>query len=308
MKHHTSYIIHRTSHIVAAILLLVGCDRFEGDVTAPSFLKINSVSVVDNSSDSWSVEDGFFTSEVDAVNIVIWVEGDTAETNLGTFQLPCEIPVLRNGNIDRILINPVVKQDGIAGKRIYYPYYNAITLNDITLSTDKVTDLGDLTTTYVSKNTMRVLWQEFFEPGPGEFSVDTVVVPCNDPDIIRSGYGCGMVHVDKNRTSVSFGTDTTIHISDPSAIVYVEMDYWSDLNFSIGLNNPSYVGGPNKVKSHMVIYGKPQQGWKKIYINLGALWLKEYNCYEDIRPYFTILNSDGKEGNLYIDNIKLIVI
>ena len=293
--------------LLSLVAFFVGCDRFEGNVTAPSFLKINAITIEDDPNDSWSYEDGFFTSLVDAFNVVIYVEGDTAETNLGTFQLPCEIPVLRNGNIDRVLINPVVKQDGIAGKRIYYPYYEPITINNVVLNTDQVTDLGNLVTRYISKSQMKVLWSEFFEPGPGEFTVDSVVVACNATDTVCSGYGCGAIHVRPDQTSVSFGTDTTIYIGDPSAIVYVEMEYWSDLDFSIGLNNPYYVGGANKIKSHMTIYGKPEKGWQKIYINLGALWSKEYSSYEYIRPYFTIRNGVGKGGNVYIDNVKLIV-
>lgn len=293
--------------LVIAVASFVRCDRFEGEVAAPSYLKINAITIEDDPNDSWSYDDGFFTSLVDAANVVIYVQGDTAETNLGTFQLPCEIPVLRNGNIDRVLINPVVKQDGIAGKRIYYPFYKPITLNDVRLNTDEVTDLGNLVTRYIPKSQMKVLWKEFFEPGPGQFSVDSVVVPCNAPDTVCSGYGCGAVHLRPDQESVSFGTDTTIYISDPSAILYVEMEYWSDLDFSIGLNNPYYRGGANKIKSHMTIYGKPEKGWQKIYINLGALWSKEYRSYEYIRPYFTIRNGVGKGGNVYIDNIKLIV-
>lgn len=287
--------------------LMAGCDRYEGDVTAPSFLKINAVTIEDDPGDSWSYEEGFFTSNVDAVNVVLYVKGDTAETNLGTFQLPCEIPVLRNGNIDRIIVNPVVKQDGIAGKRIYYPFYNPITLNDITLNTGETTDLGNLTTRYIPKSQMTVVWSEFFEPGPSEFSLDSVVVACNNSDTACTGNGCGVIHVRPDQTSVSFGTDKLYRISDPSAIVYVEMEYWSDLNFSIGLRNPYYQGGSDKIKSHMTIYGKPEQGWQKIYINLGALWAKEYGSYEYIRPYFTVLNGSGKGGDVFIDNIKLII-
>ncbi|MBQ6956429.1 MAG: hypothetical protein IJP80_07430 [Bacteroidales bacterium] len=291
-----------------AALLLWSCDRYEGGVTAPSYLRINSVTVEDDPGDSWSYEDGFFTSNVDAVNIVIYVQGDTAETNLGTFQLPCEIPVLRNGKIDRVTVYPVVKQDGIAGKRINYPFYNPVKLTDVVLNTDQVTDLGNLRTRFIPKSQMVVKWEEFFEPGPSEFSVDSVVVACNSTDTVCSGYGCGAIHVRPGQASVSFGTDTTIYLPTPSSIVYVEMEYWSDLDFSIGLNNPTVSGGSNNIKSHMTIYGKPQQGWQKIYINLGALWSKEYNSYERIRPYFTILNGNGRGGNVYIDNIKLIVL
>ncbi|MBP5326418.1 MAG: hypothetical protein J6Y98_00725 [Bacteroidales bacterium] len=285
---------------------MVGCDKFEGDVSAPSYLKIDSIIVLDNPSDSWSQESGFFTCDIDAVNVTIWVDGDTAETNLGMYDLPITIPVLRSGDITKVQIAPVVRQDGIAGKRIFYPYYNQITLNNVRLQTDSVTDLGTLQTTYISRNTMRVLWREFFEPGPGSVSLDTVVSRCFASDTVRSGYGCGVIRVPQGVKEVNFWSDTTFTINDPQAILYLEMDFWSDVDFSVGLNNPMYSGGLNQIRSHMTIYGKPERRWRKIYINIGALWSKTYNHYPTIRPYFTILNNSGKPGNLFLDNIKLI--
>ena len=294
--------------LIALMATMVSCDRFEGDVTAPSYLKIDGINVVDNPSNSWSQESGFFSSEIDAVLVEIWVAGDTAETTLGTFQLPCRIPVLRNGIIDRLRITPVVKQDGIAGKRIYYPFYEYITLDSVRFQVDSVTDLGTLQTRYVSQSLMDVAWQEFFEPGPGEITVDSSMIRIYATDTVCSGYGCGAVRVNANQSYVSFYYDTTFTVTDPQAVIYLEMDYWSDFDFSVGLNNPKYDNGPNVLTSHMTIYGKPEKGWQKIYVNIGALWSKEYYHYKYIRPYFTIFNPDGKSGNLYIDNLKVVVL
>lgn len=287
----------------------VGCDRFEGDVMAPSYLKIDAILIEDNPADSWSQDTGFFSSDVDAVNIIIWKSGDTAETNLGTFQLPCKVPVLRDGSIDKMRIVPVVKQDGVAGKRITYPYYQPINLTDVKLTIDSITDLGTLSTRYISKSAMKVVWQEFFEPGPGDISLDTNVKRCYSLDTVQpvyGGYGCGVVRVKEGTTYVRFATDTTYKITDPLAVLYLEMDYWSDLDISVELKNPTYQSGPVELQSHMTIYGKPEKGWKKIYINIGALWSQYFNHYPEIRPHFTILNSSGKAGNVFIDNIKLI--
>ena len=296
---------------VVAALSAVSCDRFEGDVTAPSYLKIDAINVVDNSSDSWSQYHGFFSNNIDAVNIVLWKSGDTAETNLGTFQLPCRIPVLRKGTMDYLRITPVVKQNGIAGTRITYPYYQTITLNNVSFATDSVTDLGTLQTKYISKSVMKVLWQEFFEPGPGSISLDSVVQRCYSLDTVMpvyGDYGCGVVRVPQGTSSIAFQTDTTYNVSNPQSILYLEMDYWSDFDFSVALHNPTYRDGPDNIITHMKIFGKPEKGWQKIYINIGSTWSQEFNHYPDIRPHFTIHNRSGKEGRLFIDNIKLIVI
>ena len=300
--------IRNILYISTALMAFGACDRYEGDVVKPSYLKIDAITVADNPSASWSPEGGFFSSDVDGVNVVFWVEGDTAETNLGMYTLPCRIPVLRNGNITRITISPVVKQDGIAGKRIFYPYYEELVLNDITLQTDSVTDLGTLQTHYVSHSLMKVLWQDFFEPGPGNVTLDTVVGRCYAMDTVLSGYGCGVVRVPADKTVLNFWSDTTFHIDDPTKIVYLEMDYWSDFDFSVGFNNPVTQDGSNVISSHMTIYGKPEMGWQKIYINIGATWSRTYSHYPYIRPYFTIFNNSGHEGNLFIDNLKLITL
>ena len=156
---------------------------------------------------------------------------------------------------------------------------------------------------------MRVVWKEFFEPGPGNISLDSVVSRCYSTDTIHpqyGDYGCGVVRVAANQSSVSFGTDTTYNVSDPLAILYLEMDYLSDFDFSVGLKNPIYSGGPVNSISHMKVFANADKGWKKIYINIGSTWSQDFNHYPDIRPYFTIFNSEGRSGNLYIDNVKLI--
>ncbi len=289
------------------LMAFVACDRYEGEVTAPSYLKIDAMNLIDNPSDSWSQESGFFTNNIDAVNVTLWVNGDTAETNLGTFQLPCKIPVLRSGLIDYVRVTPVVKQDGVAGKRIYYPFYEMITIDSVRLATDSVTDLGTINTRYISKSIMKVLWSEFFEPGPGDISVDTSMSVCYSLDSVCSGYGSGVLRIGEDDDHIHFWSDTTFHIADPTAILYLELDYWSDVDFMIGLNNPTSEGGLNSMMWHMRVFGKPYKGWQKLYVNIGALWSDKYHHYPDIRLFFTAINNIKGKGNLFIDNVKLIM-
>lgn len=293
--------------LALAVASLASCDRFEGDQTVPAYLQIDAITLVDNPSDSWSSESGFFTYDIDAVNLILWQEGDDSETDLGTYNLPCKVPILRSGNIDRLRVVPVVKQNGIAGTRIAYPFYETLNLTDITLTADSVTCLDTLQTHYVSRSIMKVLWQEFFEPGPNSVKLDTVVARLvYKPDTVLSGYGCGVVRIPDSLKVVNFWTDSTCHVGDPGAILYLEMEYWSDCDFSVGLNNPAYQGGSNLIQSAMTIYGKPEKGWQKIYINLGKLWAQTYRHYPDIRLFFSVFNPDKKGGNLYLDNMKLI--
>ncbi len=290
-----------------SLISLAACDRYEGDIRVPAYLHIESIDVQDNAGDSWSQESGFFTSDIDAAQIILYVDGDTAETNLGTFTLPCTIPVLRTGTITKLRVVPVIRQNGIAASRISYPYYEPIRLTDVTLAADSVTSLGALHTTYISKSLMTVLWQEYFEPGPADVSLDSSVTRLvYTPDTVLSGYGCGVLRVPADKSIVSFWTDTTYHIDNANAYLYLEMEYCSDYEFELGLYNPEMQGGSNIFKSVYSFFPNADKGWQKIYLNLGRTWGQMAN-YPDIRLYFHVYNNDGKAGNIYLDNMKLLV-
>lgn len=291
----------RTATIIVLLLsaLLAGCDTEEQ--TTPSYLSIDAVVLDRGNDDVWNHKDaGFFTHLIDAVCIMYHVEGDPAWTTVGSFQLPCRVPILREGVIDTMIIQPVVKQNGIAATRIYYEFYNEITLGHLTLSPDEVLQLDTLHTTYKSSKYMKVKWEEYFSL-TSPIKLDSVLLRTRDT--VRSGNASGVVRVGKEDKSISFWTHDTIHCPDPTVKLYLEMDYWTDFNLSVGFNNPMYTGGNDEIAYHMTLV--PNHGWKKIYINLGNLW-SQYNHYPDLRLYFTILNEEGNEGNVYLDNLKVI--
>lgn len=289
--------------IILLSLLLPGACTPEKE-TVPSYISIDAV-VVDRGNDaSWSHKDqGFFTNLIDAVNITYWVKGDKAWTTLGVFQLPCHVPVLREGQIDTLVIEPVVKQNGISSSRIYYPYYKPITHGAIVLTPDQTLSLDTLHTTYKSSNTVKVAFEEYFTL-TSNIQLDTVVRLITNHDTVRSGSGCGVIRVKKDQKAVNFWSHDTLVCKDPSAYLYLEMDYWTDFDLSVGFNNPSHQGGSNQIQGAMTLYRN--NGWQKIYINLGKLWAW-YNHYPYLRLYFTVLNGDGREGNVYLDNIKVVM-
>lgn len=300
----------RTNTIIAILMaaicgLCVSCKQDE--ITTPAFIKIDAITVVNDPSDSWSTQDGFFTNLIDAAEIVIYQEGDTAEAVLGVFQLPCRVPVLREGTLKRVRIYPVIKQNGIASSRIYYPYYRVIELKDIALTPDATIDLDTLTTRYYPRTAMKVPWQEYFEPGQNSIKLDTCVSRITyDADVVCNGHGCGVIHVGKNQTELSFWTHDTIPVLNSTAYVYLEMDYWTDFDFSVGFKNPMMQGGAAQTYSAMTLYKNSDKGWQKIYINLGKLW-EQYNYYPYLRLYFTILNPEKREGRVLLDNMKVVV-
>lgn len=297
MKSIKNYIL-----LICVALAFASCNKNEQ--TTPSYLSIDAVVLDRGNDDQWNHKDkGFFTHLVDAVSITYWVKGDDKWTTLGTFQLPCRVPVLREGVIDTFQIEPVVKQNGISATRIYYPYFKTIGIGKTSLVPDQTVSFDTLHTTYKSSKTVSVPWEEYFTP-TSTMRLDTCVSLCMNSDTVCTGNGCGVIRVSKDQRVVNFWSDTTFAVLNPSAYVYLEMDYWTDFDLSVGMKNPTHQGGALVVENAMTLY--PNKGWQKIYINLGKLWAW-YNNYPYIRLYFSILNGEGREGNVYLDNMKVVV-
>lgn len=291
-----------------ALAMTASCSEYEGDQHVPAYLHIDSFALANDPNDSWSNDDGFFTHDIDAAEIVVWQEGDTAEQVLGVFTLPCTVPILKQGNVDRIIISPCVPQSGIAGARIYYPYYRQVTLNDIRFTPDSITSLGTLTTHYKSHSAVSVKFQEFFEPGQNSirFTPESVIQRLSyQSDTVRSGYGCGVVRMNADEYRKEFTAIDSFYVGDPSAYVYLEMDVWSDFNFKVGFSNPTYNGGP-VIDTSAYTRTAPSTGWEKYYIVLGRLW-NWYNHYPYLKLWFAIYNDQKKDGKFLIDNVKVVV-
>lgn len=307
--------IHIAVAIVLTLLIFSSCKKFEGDVTVPSFLHIDRIDIVPIGNDVPSIEPGFYTSDIDAVQLICHFKGDAAETNLGVYQLPCTVPVLRNGTMEYLTVTPIVKQNGISGTRIAYPYFRPVKLTDVTLSAQDTTFLGTydpnadqwyLRATYQSRSLIDVLSEDYFEPTSFTTHFDSVVTwVSNDSNNACTGQGYGLVHVADTDKTVSF------FIKDEFApaigkMLYLEMDYRTD--FEVFINMLGYrIGAGDNITTMSVMAVRPTQTWKKIYINLGRTW-GQFNYNTPLRIFFQAVNTQGSEGDIFIDNVKIVTI
>ena len=156
--------------LLCATMLMVGCKK-DPD-TFPAYLHLDKIEVEHNSDGTTAAYgDAWLTSEIDAVQIELWFEGEKNTTQLGTFELPCTVPVLTDKRkIDKIHVYPFVKQNGIAATHIYYPYYEYFIGRELPLAPDSVTNIGlldedslwTITVPYRSSQYIGVKVHEFF--------------------------------------------------------------------------------------------------------------------------------------------------
>ena len=302
---------------ILATILMVGCKKFEGNVTVPSFLQIDSVAVVKASTGELGRSEGWYTSNIDAVQLTAYFDGDGSETDLGVFQLPCKnIPVLRHGKMAYLRVTPVVKQNGIAATRIAYPFLQTVQYTNLELRPEEVTGVGRkdavsgkyvVEVSYYGSTQIATKFFEDFElpeteirmgPTPSVVHWDSL-----DADAACVGKGCGRVHSTRQDAKLDFEILDTINLPNPSSVVYLEMDYRTDVELHVGIRSRS--GSSDREESYDVMTLYPCKRWNKIYINLGKLW-SQFNHYPHFHVFFYTLNTEEIEGDTYLDNVKVI--
>lgn len=299
--------------IVLTALLLGSCERFEGDVKVPAYIHLDRMDVVAQAHNAPSVEEGFYSSEVDAVYMVCYREGSRSWDTIGAFQLPCTVPLLYNGDVQKLEIYPIVKISGISGMRGYYSALQPITIEDLHLVSDSITNLGNYDATrqqwylecnYKTKNMLNVLTEDYFEPTCFATNFDSNIVWVKDDrENACTGQGYGLIHVSDTMDVVRVNMIPEFN-PDPTNALYLELDYKSDIQFWVHMRG-FRISANGNVTAQSVLAIKPSDHWQKMYIMLGKTWsLFNYNV--PISLYLEAANIDGHGGNVMIDNVKVI--
>ena len=287
---------------IAALLLCLSCNKFEGEQTVPAFISIDAINVANDPNNSVSNYSGCFTSKIDAVQIIL--RNSEENHDLGTYELPCKVPVLRQGNYTISLL-PIIRLNGMSSTRQNYPFYRNINIANQTLVPDSCINLGTQTSYYDSVGGyFRKVWEEYFEPEIPTLSLpDTIVHRVSSPDTVRSDRGCGAVYLAPDKSSIVFISNEEFTVTNNNALI-LELDYWTNVPLSAGLCSQTSLNSRYETNFALTLYPNFEKGWNKIYINLGKLW-KQYNWYKTFRIAFQAVNENGIEGKVYIDNIKL---
>lgn len=283
--------------IVFSLFTLNSCYKFEGDVTIPAYIRIDSV----------SLETDYFTEGTNSQGITdAWVYVD--DGLIGAFELPAMIPVLANG-LHKLEIRPGIKLNGISSTRAPYPFYQPITYNDFNFLADSTLKLNNPTTEYFSN--LEFAWLEDFE-NPNlslveNLGSDTVIVrtePSGNPEAFlydNSKYS-GVVNLTTEKPVWTALSYNQFQNQSQGSLVLLELNFKTDNYISVGvvvLENGAYLKVPLLVLNHA-------EDWKKIYVNLGPN-LSLHPSAKIYQVYFESALEAGKtEASIYLDNIKLI--
>ncbi|MBP5545820.1 MAG: hypothetical protein J6X59_00865 [Bacteroidales bacterium] len=299
IKKHLS--LHSTVLLALLALLFTACST-DDDFVPPSFLHVDAIKLVPTTSNPISVDPGFYTSDIVACYVVAHYPNSSKLDSIGLFQLPFTVPVLYSGEVDYFEFYPAVKQSGISGTLPYYTFYNPIRVNSQTLTTGDTLRLDTLTTTYaISLSDMQMF--EPFEPTELSTLFDSITWHKYAAAEACTGQGYASVHVPDSISNVPFAIKTDFYVADPTRAVYLELDSRSDLRFEVYMESAYTSGGATDKQRVMVVY--PSDHWQHLYINLGRTW-SWFNHNPSFKLSFAALNPYGEEGDIRIDNVKLI--
>jgi hypothetical protein len=222
------------------------------------------------------------------------------------FQLPATFPVLKEGT-HTFSVLPGIKKDGIAATRVSYPFYNEIqTPKTVNLIAGKTLNAGILSTTYSTKT--KFLWREDFDNAAitlDSTSASTLRIgqTATDSPLTLQGIHSGIVELDTVGATFAAASHSKFTIPTGSG-VYMEMNFNSNAPLVIGVD--IYDAAETFITNAPILTLNPANNkWKKIYIDLSTA-LTSYSYEKYFKVYFYFENTDGKQYQIVLDNIKLL--
>lgn len=293
----------KTLATILTITLLAACDNSD-DFTPPSFIHLDGITVAPSTESGIGHGDaGFYTSDIVAAYVVAHYPDEMKVDTIGLFRMPFTVPVLYSGTVDYLEFYPAVEMSGISLALPFYTYYNKIRISDTILRSGDTLDFGTLQTIYNPQTDIPMLYEPF-EPTEASVATDSVVEWVrHDRDGACVGEGYGRVTITTDKTSIPFAIDHTFRLFDHTKICYLELDIKTTNEVEVYMHAAYDEGGAEQRQPVMRI--NTLDHWQHMYINLGRTWA-EFNHATKFRLSFAALNADSQNGEVLIDNIKVL--
>ncbi|HPT53147.1 MAG TPA: hypothetical protein PK740_07680 [Bacteroidales bacterium] len=236
-------------------------------------------------------------------DVWVYVNGKS----LGTWELPCEIPILET---DSTIVEfyPGVKMNGISTSRPRYPFVKGCKIK-LGLNAGETLQVNSIPFEYYPETNFELV--ENFEPDYNQYfeSSDSAGVSfqrITDPD--EPTNRIGVLALEDTITEFEIiSTPLQLNHKVPSS-VFLEMDYRCDSeeteNFYVGM----LIGtSTSSAITHEPLVGvNTSSKWKKIYINLTQSILRNQTTATSYRIIISGAKSGTNDIHLYFDNIKVV--
>lgn len=275
--------------IFAFLLFFSSCDFFDPQEKIPAYIHIENIGF------STTSEQGSSSSNITDA----WVYVD--DQLIGAFELPATFPVLFEGT-HTIKVKPGIKLNGISESRTINPFYTTYTAT-VNLIPDSIINLTPSSTYYSS---VIFAWKEGFEDGgislEKTYRSDTTIEKTSDITKKFEGDYSGIANVDSTHDFFECKTSASYVLPKTGSAVFLEMNYKNNVEFSVGI----FANATGTSVQHELLVLNPTAVWKKIYINLTGKVSTEASA-NSFQIFFGCQKPAGvANGEILIDNIKLL--
>lgn len=280
------------------LLSLSACDWINPEETIPAYVEIAAPSL------TTSVGQGTNSAKITEV----WVFVDNEFS--GAFPIPARVPVLKSGEVT-VRVEAGIRENGLRSTPDIYPFYTPFeeTVNLVANETVKIAP----EITYRTNSQLA-----FIEPFEGGGSIFQTVVTGTAASRMRinetqpfEGLGSGEILLTTSDPFVEIATSPRYRdLLSNGNVVYVEMDYLSDVPLSVGIL--AYRSGQEDPVAFTYQAGfNPSETWNKIYFNLTpVIFSSNAEEFQIVLRAGLPLGEDftftQETGRVWLDNIKLI--
>jgi len=292
-----------TNYAIFSILtsyfsLLTSCSLIQPPEDIPSYIRVQSYTFKD------SLNQGTNSSRVTDIEV-------TAGSDYrGFYQIPVSVPILAKGN-QTITIEACVFEDGLSSSILPYPFYTPF-VTTVNLVPGK---LDTIKPVFKYKPNIQFLWGQGDFEGPDNalksFGNNTSLIgkTSDKASVFEGSYSF--------EADLSNGRDTFEAISNfkpfvdpaepPLPVVWLEMNYKTDVAMDIGIIPLTHVSSPGE---QFISGVNPTTTWKKVYVNISPTLKYWYGQNQpnttEYYIYFYAVNTNGGTAHIFIDNLKLL--
>ena len=267
--------------IILLILIGITSCKKENINQIPTYITIESITLDQNSS----------SNITDA-----WVYID--DNLQGVYELPANFPVLEQG-VHKLRIKAGIKDNGIAGTRIPYPFYSSYIVEQQEFN-QETTLLSAPIVSYLESATLDDKPEDFDGNGLN-LETDSITFSINNNDPLDGNYG--VITLTDSIFLSEVTTKEFNNLPQSGAPVYLELDYKCNTRFLVGV----YINFPqSSVLQKDLLWINPKDDWNKIYINLTstiseAVGVDFFKVFIAIQRDFTL-----DKNTINFDNLRVV--
>lgn len=284
------------------IVIVQSCSKLNPKIAVPSYLQIDTFSVVTGINSNLQDEG---TNNQKFSDVLI----ESKTYNYGYYPMPGKIPIPLTG-ATYLIIRPVIKVNGVSALRVDYPLMHGYDTTFGLIAGQSV----KITPVFKYYPTVNFRFTGNFD-GSMEMknsnSADTFGVKkatnINYPGSQMPGSsGCLLIRTDPAHLSSQAQSWTAFPLPTNGSNIYLEINYKSNTDFEVGLIGTN---GPNGglLDQRTVGGANASNSWNKLYFSLGEM-VRTPPIYSNYYLYFlkNSVNASQSTSEIYIDNIKVI--